>query len=235
MEKGDIMNQESRNYIKRIMQFISDLYSGRVRETAAYCQENVEWKLNHFRAYGAYNGKIREAVKRKQCDVSNIEHHGYYVHTITQGIVIVSGSYSIYWKRRDQAIEQISYEITVCMHYGRAAHIQIYGGARPGELYKIIGVDEQVYYVELADIIYLESNHNQVIWHCVEFDVVVRDSLKNLEGRLREPFVRIQRGYIVNKQHVRKIQRCEVQMSNGDILPIPSRKYIAVREQLKAI
>lgn len=96
-----------------------------------------------------------------------------------------------------------------------------------------IRADNERYYLKKEDeILYIESCHNKVIWHCKNELIVANDSLRHLEGELSPSFVRIQRSYIVNRRHVIEIRRCELVVSNRDVLPIPYKKYVHVREEL---
>lgn len=101
-------------------------------------------------------------------------------------------------------------------------------------IYRIRSCNEECYLVEEKDVLYIEACHNQVIWHCSYGIIFSNNSLGHLEELVSDSFVRIQRGYLVNKYNVKHIRRCEVLMNNGDVLSIPCKKYVAVREKLFA-
>lgn len=125
-------------------------------------------------------------------------------------------------------------DIFVFFVSGKVAFLNISGFERNGRapIYRVRSYNEECYLVEERDVIYIEACHNHVIWHCSYGSILSNNSLRNLEEQVSNAFVRIQRGYLVNKFKVRHIRRCEVIMSNGDILSIPIKKYVSIREKL---
>lgn len=99
-------------------------------------------------------------------------------------------------------------------------------------IYTIIASDKTIYQIKENEIIYIESQHNHIVWHCVNEEIISNDSLKRIQENLSEEYIRIHRCYIVNRKHVKKVCRCEAHMSNGDAIPIPYKKYVETRERL---
>ncbi|MBQ2803046.1 MAG: LytTR family transcriptional regulator DNA-binding domain-containing protein, partial [Lachnospiraceae bacterium] len=93
-------------------------------------------------------------------------------------------------------------------------------------------IRERVFMIEEDELLYLEACHNHIIWHCKYFVVESVGSLKKLEEELSGSFVRIQRSYIVNKKHVRKIARCYAEMDNKEIIQIPVKKYCNIKNTI---
>lgn len=60
----------------------------------------------------------------------------------------------------------------------------------------------------------------------------VSGTLLNTESRLPDTFVRIHKSFIVNSLHVERINRCYAELSNGERLQIPVKKYTDVRRKL---
>ncbi len=126
------------------------------------------------------------------------------------------------------------YDVLATFVHGKAAFVNITTILEhyPVRSYKICSTTKELYVLTEQDILYIEACHNHVIWHCRNVIITANDTLQHLEHRLSASFVRIQRGYLVNKHQVKHIRRCEVEMSNGDVLSIPCKKYVAVREKL---
>lgn len=104
-----------------------------------------------------------------------------------------------------------------------------------GKKYRLEDAQEHCYLMDEMDVFYLEAGHNRTKWHCRDRMIETTGTLKSTEADLSESFVRIHRGFIVNRYHVRKIARCYVELDNGVQLQIPVKKYMAVKEQLKKL
>lgn len=74
--------------------------------------------------------------------------------------------------------------------------------------------------VKVADIYYLESVKHKIIYHLVDEDIEVWDSLDNIESRLPEGrFARCGTSYLVNLRYVLMVKGNEVILPNA-ALPI---------------
>lgn len=83
-------------------------------------------------------------------------------------------------------------------------------------------------------ITYIESHDHMVIFHEKERTVVVRDTLKNLEQRLKEhPFARCNNCYLVNLAYVESVEGSSVKVA-GDMLQISRSKRRVFLETLAA-
>ncbi len=98
--------------------------------------------------------------------------------------------------------------------------------------YKLRDTRECCYLMDEIDVFYLEAGHNHTKWHCRNEVIETSGNLSCTEKQLSDSFVRIHRGFIVNKSHVRKIARCYVELDNGIQLQVPVKKYIAIKERL---
>ncbi len=103
---------------------------------------------------------------------------------------------------------------------------------RPGMVFCLTDIKERNYFVPEADIFYLEAGHNRVYWHTGKGIIEVTGALLHTENSLPENFVRIHKSFIVNSLHVTKIARCFVELSNGENLQIPVKKYKDVKKTL---
>ena len=103
---------------------------------------------------------------------------------------------------------------------------------RTGKEFCLTDVMEHTYYLREADILYLESGHNRTYWHIGHKIIEVTGCLVHVEKELPDSFVRIHKSFIVNVIHVARIVRCSLELSNGDILQIPVKKYTEVRSRI---
>ncbi|MCM1057175.1 MAG: LytTR family transcriptional regulator DNA-binding domain-containing protein [Firmicutes bacterium] len=102
----------------------------------------------------------------------------------------------------------------------------------PGAVFRLTDVVERTYFLGEEDILYLESGHNRVFWHTGKETVEVTGTLLHTERRLPDTFVRIHKSFIVNSLHVERIGRCYAELSNGERLQIPVKRYTDVRRKL---
>jgi len=102
---------------------------------------------------------------------------------------------------------------------------------------KVKLANQSIQYIDEKELLYAEAYQGRIIWHLeTGSNVESVDTLEHIQNEvLTDDFVKIHRSYIVNRRHVLKIERCRVQMKNGDILPIPYKKYTMVRQQLTDI
>lgn len=101
-----------------------------------------------------------------------------------------------------------------------------------GKVFRLTDVVEHTYFLGEGQILYLESGHNRVFWHTQRETVEVPGTLLHTEGRLPDTFVRIHKCFIVNSLHVERISRCYAELSNGERLQIPVKRYTDVRRKL---
>jgi len=79
--------------------------------------------------------------------------------------------------------------------------------------------------VPVEDIDWIESEGNYARLHVDDKSFLIRETLTNLESKLRRPlFVRVQRSILVNLERVVEIHGDEVVLRGGQSLPL-SRNY----------
>lgn len=115
---------------------------------------------------------------------------------------------------------------------GRARLTMLHISEEPGRVFRLTDVVEHTYFLGEEEVLYLESGHNRVFWHTGKETVEVTGTLLNAESRLPDSFVRIHKSFIVNSLHVERINRCYAELSNGERLQIPVKKYTDVRRKL---
>jgi len=224
---------EKKELVRRTMQIVKEIFQKNT-QAVSYCKGNMEWRFNHLSGYGQYCSSVRKALQGCGGEDRQIRHHQYHVQAITDQVYLVSGLFSIVPRQEGDDAPGIPYEILVCMSGGMAECVHVYGVRPERLLCRVQGIHEEIYFLEETEVLYIESSHNNVIWHCRGYQVESRDSLKRLEQCLPEDFVRIHRGFIVNTGLIHSIRGNEVHMRNGDTLVIPMRNYVRVRKTLLA-
>lgn len=70
------------------------------------------------------------------------------------------------------------------------------------------------------DLLFIDMAGHDAVYHLADGEtIVVRDSLRRIEGELAElPFVRLSSGCLANMAHVRRVSHDEVRLTDGTVL-----------------
>lgn len=105
-------------------------------------------------------------------------------------------------------------------------------------LRSILVKNEDIRFVDVADIIWIEASGNYVRLHCEHESHMIRASLKNMEEKLNpKKFIRIHKSSMINIYKVTFIKSCDTgdlkaEMENGKTLNV-SRNYKGNLEKFK--
>lgn len=172
--------------------------------------------------------KLRE---KRDC---RILHRGSRVCLNGQDVASVVGSYQMISTadndRRNGALCRYSSVLENVAGTPRLTLLHI--SEEPGMVFRLTDVVEHTHFLGEEEILYLESGHNRVFWHTGKGTVEVTGTLLQTESRLPDSFVRIHKSFIVNSLHVETINRCYAELSNGERLQIPVKRYTDVRRKL---
>lgn len=93
------------------------------------------------------------------------------------------------------------------------------------ELRDILG---NIHVLRLAEIVYLEAQKQSTIVHTSDGSFRLREGISKVMDKLNESdsiaFVRIHRSYVVNPLYVRTIQAEDIELSDGQVLPLSARR-----------
>lgn len=208
------------------------IHKGQQRKVYNLCINNVLWKYNHNCSVGTMSENIIASLNTliAPSDDLKFKHINYYLYRLPHNTMIMTGIYYIYKSQNEH--EKFLFDYTIIFSDGLACCVQISGNDIPTKIYRIFSITEAVYNMQEKEILYIEAMRDHVFWHCRNMTIESRDSLKNVEAHITENFVRIHRSYLINKALVRNIQRCSVTMENGDIIPIPYKKYVNIKNRL---
>ena len=82
-----------------------------------------------------------------------------------------------------------------------------------------------------TDIYYVEIDDHYVVLHTVQGNLRYKQKLSEIEHFFPEPqFCKCHRSYIVNLYHTGKLTKNEVQIDNGDTLPVSRTRWAAFNE-----
>lgn len=222
-----------REMVRRVKTIIERLAADRT-DKLPYCSETTGWQINGFYAGNGQKQLVRTKL-REHFDGDAVAHGRYSVQAIGGGTCAVYGDFRIAGRDSPDLFYGFRYEITVIMKNGIAERIMLHG-SRDEPVFCMVKSDEDRFYLlKKSEILYIESSHNDLIWHCRDMEVRGRGTLKDLESRLSGPFFRLQRAYIVNADHIRSLGQGELAIDNGDILLVPARRYYEVKKKINKL
>ena len=82
-------------------------------------------------------------------------------------------------------------------------------------------------FIKMDEIIYLESIGKKTIIHFSnkKDDIEIKENLASIESRLSKSFFRCYKSYLVNLEYIKAYNRNEIEMENGEMVPIGRTKY----------
>ncbi len=90
------------------------------------------------------------------------------------------------------------------------------------------------YYISPSSIVYIEGGKNlSCIIHTQGKNYKVRHLLKDIEKNLPDCFYRHHASFIVNLNHIACVKNYHIVLDTGDELPIPQKKYAAVKSYIR--
>lgn len=93
-----------------------------------------------------------------------------------------------------------------------------------------IEVDGQLIKLLLEDIVYVEVIKRECYIHLINQTFIVNKSLKVLAKELDNDFIKTHRSYLVNVAHIEGLLKADVELSNGEIIPVSRRLTKDVQE-----
>lgn len=92
-----------------------------------------------------------------------------------------------------------------------------------------------MHYINISSILYVESRGHDVDIHLLDSVISISSSLQTLENEAEGSLLRCHASFLVNPGYVKSISRFQLTMHNGDIIPIPEKKYTSIKKQLMNI
>lgn len=104
--------------------------------------------------------------------------------------------------------------------------------AEEQKIFRFRTVDNETAFVELDEIVYIEAASTHCVLHLTEGRVTVKSKISELAAQLPQQFCRIHRSYLVNVNYVVKTSRYELVLCDNIVLPVPEKKYQAVKQKI---
>ncbi len=117
------------------------------------------------------------------------------------------------------------------VHYLEShSHMTLY--AKSTEKLSFKGKNKSILYTSPEQILYMESigNHTNIYMTSQIFECTER--LSAIDKRIENGFIRCHASYLVNPLYVESIERFALTMTDGIKIPVPEKKYTAVKALL---
>lgn len=94
-------------------------------------------------------------------------------------------------------------------------------------------MDDHIHFLSYQDIVYVMAcGRNCMIVSRSQEKMEVHMSITEVLKAAGNRLIPVHRSYAVNNQYVSSVRRYEVVMTNGDIIPLPVKRYKEIRDIL---
>lgn len=118
---------------------------------------------------------------------------------------------------------------------GRMAHsymMNYYRNLNQATMLTVMGDGGSLHFLNLSDILYITACGKCATIHTVHGEFPVKSSIGDLTAQTQGKLLPIHRSHLVNPFYISSVQRYTVAMTNGEQLPIPTRKFNEIRDAL---
>lgn len=253
-----------KNIAKYAAHLITEFYKGNLEPYFEALDDNVVWcgaldkqfihgKDNVLKAFDENPQDIKYSVGpvytetiphgQKQCDtLSFFERYAYYPDG---SVILWHTCFHLSWVKKD--VWKMSV-ITLSPKAERYERDRIYQSHPLSQLTLNIAAAEQyeriifkerytgnLLYLSPISIEYIEGDGHHSTIHYGNSSCVVTESLKSIIKKTGNVLLQCHSGYIVNPYNVQELGRFFITLNCGIVIPIPEKKYTAVRQRLNTM
>lgn len=85
--------------------------------------------------------------------------------------------------------------------------------------------------VPISNILYLESQAHQLFISTINDRILIYKKIDDYEQKLDQLFVRIHKSFLVNMNYIKRFERTELTLKNGETLPISKAKFLTTKNK----
>ena len=219
---GPVEGQEMRGRENMINVFSSEEHNltftvGSVRVQCITLNKNAHEVLLHYEIYTHYpSGNTDLHNQRTQLS--------WHLNKSKWKIALVHVSNE--WKKDDR-------DTIYPVHYENAG-IPVRLIEKPDYYITLQACDMKVHRISIHNVIYVETikKATKLIVHAKNENITINGKLSDFEKKYDDHLLRIHTSFLVNPSCVTKIERFNLQLQDGTILPIPEKKYTEVKEAI---
>lgn len=95
------------------------------------------------------------------------------------------------------------------------------------------GTDNAFYVITVSSVVWIQTTPDQhCLFHLRDRTLKVKATLSDIEKQTDRFLLRVHSGFIVNPLNVVSISRFKLSLSDGAVIPIPEKKYTAVKKKV---
>lgn len=117
-------------------------------------------------------------------------------------------------------------------HFTSTSLTKYYILSTAGKHFATKGRHSEKLYFDENEIIYVESNRPGCIIHTTISSFECAESVSEIYKKGGDSLIRIHSSYLINPMYIRSIHRFAVTLQNGCVLPVPEKKYTAIKAQI---
>ncbi len=99
----------------------------------------------------------------------------------------------------------------------------------------VLKTSDQQFVMKVEDIIHLEADGAYTNFVSSKLKVIISKNIKFYQNLLDDNFIRCHQSHLINIKHVLGIKNGQLRMSNGDMIPISTRKKSSILGMIKGI
>lgn len=119
------------------------------------------------------------------------------------------------------------------IHYNRLG-LPIRFLEKPEHFITVTATDMNIHRIPINSLLYIETIKRtaKLRIHTTTDTIIVNGTLSDFEKTYSDLLLRIHAGFLINPNCVSKIERFAVTLSNGTKLPVPEKKYTAIKHRI---
>ena len=221
-------------YEPKVYELLMCLYQKDITHFLSLSEQNAAWIYNDC----FFKNNCHQFIEtmhmflgfNTQWEIKNLLYRSL---PIPSEFMMITGTYELWVTNAQNIVQKYTFSLLLLYHNQKVLLIKISEIVTPYNIHAISTRKDSLFFRDEREILYLETQHNCVIWHCLHENLTERTTLSYIENNLSGNFIKIHRCYIVNALHIKLLRNYEVEMSNGDILPIPRRQFHSIKTQIK--
>jgi len=98
----------------------------------------------------------------------------------------------------------------------------------------VMANDMSIHRIPINNLLYIETIKKtaKLCIHTTTDTIIVNGKLSDFENTYSDFLLRIHAGFLINPDHVSKMERFAVIMSSGTRIPVPEKKYTAIKRRI---
>lgn len=231
------MNQAEYMLQKRTENFLSSLYMHDIKTIEHMMDDKIIILGLEDKTFCS---GINEAAEYLECFLKGckgcVKEIEYQCIDVDQDIGLISLNYNVAWEEKPEiCCRRASFFWSRKDTVWKIVHVHLNDIKMGEEKILVHGKQGCTYMLFIQEIMFIEARNMNSEIHCRTQTVMACEQLAAFQMRLPLNFVKIHRSYLVNAYYVEKVERYQIRLFNGNVVPVPEKKYKEVKQKVKAL